>query len=427
MEVANSSSTIISNSNVTIISFDHPEWDDVLRTRNGTVKHPAMEINIHLVVDLCFIAWLGSPFNLKIVFRILGDKLLRRRPHYLIHLFTIFSCFCILLNNFFSVALFILRAKGKGVEMSAFCHYYVITSGWSYVSLLFNIFLSLVDSFVAVLFPMWHHRKLTPRRVVLALVALNASIGLVLNWQFVTGASPLRCAIQVDQAETIRTTEFVLFVSCIVFYCIDYLIAWKVIPAATPLGARGGPRPGGAARTPPPPQQQQQQGGGGGDEIELLDVVVTDGGGGGGGGEDFVFIHRPVANPAQPIDPLKSVLSSATTFRRVELESVRIFLFVISPFFLLPLPFVIYAFLYQLACPHLKMMSHLSDHQLVVSQQDSNNGGGAVCHDFSWLVPYFIPVLMSMYSLINPIMNLLLNNDFRSPDYLPAHLAGLDY
>jgi len=52
------------------------------------------------------------------------------------------------------------------------------------------------------------------------------------------------------------------------------------------------------------------------------------------------------------------------------------------------------------------------------------------CHDFSWILSCFVPVLMSMHTIINPIMNILLNKDLRSPE-LPAaaaaHLATFEF
>jgi hypothetical protein len=147
--------------------------------------------------------------------------------------------------------------------------------------------------------------------------------------------------------------------------------------------------------------------------------------------EDVVFVHRPPTNPRQPIDPLKSVLSSATTHRKVELEATRNYLFLISPFFLLPLPFIAYMFVYHFACPYMKLLAVNFPHQQQQQQQQPQDEASMmICHDFTWLVPYFIPVLMSMFTLINPIMNLLINTDFRSTsalDYLPPHLVALDY
>ena len=412
--------SILSSTVSTTHHLEFPEWHDVVRNEDGSVKNPATEINIHVIVDLCFLAWIGSPFNLKIVFRILGDKLLRDRSRYIIQLSTMISSLCVLLTNFFSIALFIFRVKGRGVEIEGFCHFYVVTAGWSYISLLFNICMSLLDSFVAVVFPMAHQRKLTPRRVVLSLVALNLAIGLIVNHHFITGGIPLRCAIQLDHSYTIRKTGYALFSLCVLFYGVNYYFAWKVIPAACrpPPAAAVAPPP-----LPPPPVEEL---------IELDDVTaaaaaarlvsrqqVEE--------EDVVFIHRPPTNPRQPIDPLKSVLSSATTHRKVELEATRNYLFLISPFFLLPLPFIAYLFVYHFACPYMKLLAGNFPHQ---QQQQQDEASMMICHDFTWLIPYFIPVLMSMFTLINPIMNLLINTDFRSTsavDYLPPHLVPLDY
>ena len=232
-EANNSSSSKAPTAAAATAMMEFPDWLDVVRNDDGSVKNPATEINIHVIVDLCFLAWIGSPFNLKIVFRILGDKLLRDTSRYIIQLATMIASLCVLLTNFFSIALFIFRVKGRGgvAEIEGFCHFYVVTAGWSYISLLFNICTSLLDSFTAVVFPMWHQRKLTPRRVVLSLLGLNAAIGLIVNHHFISGRVPLRCAIQLDHSHTQNTFGMTLYVLCVLLFGVDYFIVKKMLPS----------------------------------------------------------------------------------------------------------------------------------------------------------------------------------------------------
>ena len=152
--------------------------------------------------------------------------------------------------------------------------------------------------------------------------------------------------------------------------------------------------------------------------------------------KEQIFIHRPTyTNPRRrPIVSMMSVQSSASAFRKRELEATKSLLYVVAPLFLVPLPFLIYALFYQMICPLAVLINANKAMPTTIAIAPAAAAAAAAgeqppqqqqpqCHDFSWILSCFVPVLMSMHTIINPIMNILLNKDFRSPE-LPATAAA---
>ena len=105
--------------------------------------------------------------------------------------------------------------------------------GISYNCFLLNHFLSLIDCFVAIVFPLWHLVNVTPRRVVNGLIGLNLAMALAMEWPFVSGMLEVRCALQATHGIIINGTSCVTFILCLVFYCIDFAITWFHLPRSS--------------------------------------------------------------------------------------------------------------------------------------------------------------------------------------------------
>lgn len=81
-----------------LIVFEHPEWgDDVVRNKDGTVKHPFDMMNIYVEICLGVLCWFGFPLNFEVILRIIYDRNLRRKPQYIFQLsiqhFRVFSLY----------------------------------------------------------------------------------------------------------------------------------------------------------------------------------------------------------------------------------------------------------------------------------------------------------------------------------------------
>ena len=207
---------------------DHPEWgDEVLRIKNGTVKNP-MEINWFLACLLGLFCWFGFPLNFEIIIRILYDKTMRLKPQYIIKLGIAFSAIAMLTTNVIAILHFIIGPN------ETICHFFVTClMGVPYNCFLLNYFLSSIDCFIAITFPIWHLTRVTPRRVVYGLIVLNLAMILAIELPFISGSLEVRCALQPSHGLVLNGTASVSFVLCFIFCCVDFVITWFNLPRSS--------------------------------------------------------------------------------------------------------------------------------------------------------------------------------------------------
>ena len=217
------------------IVFEHPEWgDDVLRSKKtGAVINP-MEMDKVIATLLAAICSIGIVLNLEIVLRIAKDKALRKKPRYVIQLAIAVSAICTLIENLILVVQYVVPGSKKNnhqQQEDLICLFFIAVVGLSYDSMLLNRLLSLVDCFAAIAYPFWHRRKVTTRRVTYWLIGLNLlALPLIIKSPFIAGYLQLYCAVQESHLIAIQLPMAVLFTLCFVFYCVDFAIAWQLLP-----------------------------------------------------------------------------------------------------------------------------------------------------------------------------------------------------
>lgn len=334
------------NSSATIENF---EWgEEVVRNKDGTVKNPFEMLSVYLVSCLGALCWFGLPLNFEIVMRILYDKVLRQKPRYILQLSTTFSSLFTLFTNAVEIIHFVFGPS------NSICRLFMLIIGWSYGTFLLNFLLSLIDCFVAITFPLWHRQKVTPRRVIFWLIALNSTLMMIMKWMFIGRVIPIRCAVQIIHAATVRLIVFILFILCTIFLCLDYALTWHKLP-----------------RTSIQVRQHVQS------ELEAIEM------------NDLI---EPSEAAAVQVTSRMTVHTSIASVRRMELKATQTFFCDFIPLFLLPLPGLLFFFFYLTICP---------------SFYDKVE----VCDDLVWLIPY-VGGLMSAHAVVNPILSLCLNKDF---------------
>ena len=202
--------------------LEHPEWgNSVMRNGNGSVKDP-MEESESLCVFLFnfFNCLLALPLNVYVTLIILLKKHLRTQSKYVIRLN---AFLCNLLTLFFigqETVYYFLPSQ-------ELCHSYVSTLGISSIAFLFNVLLSLIKRSVAIAYPVWHHKHITPKVVVIWSLILNLLLAVALDWVYVFDVAPIRCAYQKDHIRTLIATWVTLFISCPILIA---LIRYKTRP-----------------------------------------------------------------------------------------------------------------------------------------------------------------------------------------------------
>ena len=185
-------------------------------------------MNNYLLVVFVLLCAFGFPLNCELFYRIFfsNDKKLRNRPRYVIKLFMTFSSIFTMFINLMKIVHFLL-------PNDPMCRFFVSIINVSYVTFLFNTLMSLIDCFVAIVFPLWHRSKVTARRVCFGLIALNLAMAVALKWMFIFQVVPLRCAVPVIHAVNFRLIVNILFVLCCVFQIADFVLVWLHLPRST--------------------------------------------------------------------------------------------------------------------------------------------------------------------------------------------------
>ena len=334
------------------IAIEHPEWGgDVVRNKDGTVKHPFDMMNVYLEVCLGVLCWFGFPLNVEVILRIVYDTNLRRKPQYIFQLSTTFSSLFTLLSIAIEVCRFFFWPNNEGI-----CRTYMFLCGWSYCSFLFNFLLSLIDCCVAITFPLWHRRKATPNRIIVWLILLNLGLMFAMKWMFIFRLVPLCCAIQLGHALVIKWTLLIVFFLCVIFLCVDYVLTLHQLPRASRSIAVSLRRP---IRED--------------NELEMVDLI------------------RPTAAIATATTVM-SIHTPSDKTRRMESKATTTFLLDFVPLFLLPLPGLLLLCFYLTICPFFYKQE--------------------MCDDLVWLISPYTGVLFTIHAVVNPVLSLCLNKNF---------------
>lgn len=128
---------------------------------------------------------------------------LRKQPKYLMKINASICSLFTLLTDGFESAYYIEPSQ-------ELCHASVFTLGWSNIFLLFNTLLALIDCWLEMTKPKFYAEN------VLSSI-LNAMLIFLLDWVYIFGVEPVRCAFQSSHHFTAATTWFLLLFSCIGF------------------------------------------------------------------------------------------------------------------------------------------------------------------------------------------------------------------
>ena len=195
--------------NESFIVENNGEWiDQVIRNPDGTVMSPTVvEIYFTVGYGLCCLLF-GLPLNVHTAKRVARERnnfdnssdeafnnLLLARVFSA--LFTLFAMFIEMICG--------LSEDGADDDGGDFCHLNVLLTGLPYLLFLLNLFFSLVECYTKVKWFQPH-----------VIAVLNLLLALVVNWIYVTGLAPLRCAYQKVQLVTLAALLFILFFSCVV-------------------------------------------------------------------------------------------------------------------------------------------------------------------------------------------------------------------
>ena len=339
---------------------------DNFNSTNGTNSNP-LEMDVYNFSFHCVCCLIGLPLNFYIVIRIIGQKLYEK-PRNILLLAMVICNILTLLMSIDDIVYFFYPNE-------SLCRLFVTVIELPYILFFFNLLLSLIDRFVAMVKPMWHHQNVTVPLVIFWIVVLNAALALALNWVYISGMAELKCQIQTSHATTADSVLLVLCVSCIIFTIVDYVETRTLLPS-TPS------RQSSRSSTITVPPSTNRSG-----SIEMANV-----------------------NPFAPPPPVAAGESSTmgvhmniATLQRMETEATKTLMAGITALILLPCPLLVFTF------------SHLICMFLYPE--------GNQCNNIIWLAPYF-KELVTLHALVHPIIIVLRNKQFMSPSRQPVATAA---
>ena len=210
---------LTSINNVTVVD-EHLEWGDyVIRNADRSVKDPMEKASNGYVVGFNIVnGSLALLVNSYVATIILLNNRLRNQPRNVIQLSTVL---CSILTIFTDGE----EAAYHFWPSDQLCHSFVITLGWPNVILMLYILLALIDQLLAITKPQFYRQKITSRLVIVSSLLINFIFILLLDWVFIFGGEPVRCAYQTNHALTVWCVWCGLFFSCIVLAALIYLKA----------------------------------------------------------------------------------------------------------------------------------------------------------------------------------------------------------
>ena len=213
----------------TISSFNQSQVDDHLEGENGSIStQDPMEraASVYVFIFNIVNCLMALPLNLYIALIILSTNRLRNQPKYVMKVITASSSLLTLLKDGQEAIYYI-----EPSEM--LCQSSIFTLAWPPVFLMFNTFLTLVDRTVAINKPQFYKENVTPIVVIVSSLLLNFTLVFLLDFVYIFGVEPLRCAYQTPHLLTLIITWFTLFSSCV---ALASLIYDKTRPADGDLG-----------------------------------------------------------------------------------------------------------------------------------------------------------------------------------------------
>ena len=339
-----------------------PQWSDVIRNKDGSVRDPA-KINTLLFIIDCTCVIIGLPLNLYIAIKIMFKRRLYSKPRNIFQLsFAFCNIFSLAVTNILEIIYHSVLTKNETI-----CLFYVSFGALPCFLFFFNLLLSLIDRYVAMYNPLWHRRKVTVKNVIFWLLILNLALAVGVKWIYVGQHVPLRCEIQVRHIVTVQAVQCVLFVLCICFHITDYVKTCQLLPQ--PSGIVSVPR---ISRRRAAAMADEQE-----EAIEMDERRPPP--------------QLPPPQPPAPPEERLNIHMGRGTVAQLEMEATRTFLAGVIPLLILPLPWLV----------------------LIITHSICLVFYGETCNDFIWLAGYF-KGWITLHSLVNPIMNLCRNKELSS-------------
>lgn len=188
---------------------------------DGQMKSP-IDRDLVLIIFKLLCSIIGIPLNGLMAVAVLRLRRLHSKPR------NIFLM-GITVSNLLAFVPPILEIIYYFLPNELLCLAFVFTNRLPDVYLLLNIFLSLMDRYVAIRYPLWHRKKVTVLHVFVGLVFSFTLITVISKFFYIFRLVPLRCQINRVAYRTVILVCLFLFILCVASRVIVYLQTRKLL------------------------------------------------------------------------------------------------------------------------------------------------------------------------------------------------------
>ena len=188
---------------------------------NGKIVKPIHLNGFVMAINLICCVF-GLPLNGFIAFLIIYMRRLRSKTRNIFLLGLVLSNLSAFIPVLFEFAYFHFPSE-------SLCEYYVAIVGLPFVLFLTNMLLSLADRYTALVYPIWHIKKVSVKFVVRCQISASLLVCVIYKFGYVAQFFPLKCEVHILQVRIISVTLFVLFFSCVVAQFAVYRQTKKIL------------------------------------------------------------------------------------------------------------------------------------------------------------------------------------------------------
>lgn len=157
----------------------------------------------------------GIPLNSIIVIVILSNQRLKKKPRNILLL-------GMSLASIFTLLTILIEFLSHHYQSQFLCKMFCLSTGIAYTYLLYNLLLSLLDRYFAIVKPLLHRKRVTIKSVLIAQGTGATFIILFIKWPFIFGVLSVQCGVVPFQSKTIAVSNVILLVLCVIFNILVY-------------------------------------------------------------------------------------------------------------------------------------------------------------------------------------------------------------
>ena len=185
----------------------------LFKEANGSepANDSSLLLQIYMDTFLCVThltcGFIGLPMNILLLSFIVHSRRLHK-PRNIVWLGIVFSNIIILLNRLLELCAFVFQDE-------TLCRIFIFMVGLPYAALLLNLFLALVDRYVAFKYSLWYKRQVRIHYIVIGQIAANLLLIFVAKFSYIFRLNSVDCNVNSTDGIEVSVVIHILIILCI--------------------------------------------------------------------------------------------------------------------------------------------------------------------------------------------------------------------